>query len=328
MLKRTVLGALALVVAAAPVAAEPIVLKLSSPAPPRSFLHTGVFTPWAEEVTKASEGTLKVETYYGGTLGNFGVNYDRVVDGVADIGFILTAFAAGRFKQHDVASLPFEAKTSTAASTALWKLYEKGVTAAEFDAVKPLALWTFPNSAIHSKAPVRTLDDLKGRKIVASNVIAGKMVVGLGATPVTFRPDETYQALSRGIADGALMPFTGMATFKINEVTKHHLDAALGSDTALLFMTKRRYDSLPAKAKQAIDKFSHLTLSQRLGNRTDEEWQQRRALVKDRIVTLSAEEETRWKTAVSHVANEWAKETRDGARVLEVFRSEIAAQGK
>src|SRR5919206_336755 len=110
-MKRFSLLALVLVVAAAH--AEPIVLKFNSPAPPRSFLHDGAFTPWANAVTQDSGGTLKVETYFGGTLGNFGVTYDRVVDGVADIGFILTALTGGKFKQQDVAALPFESKSST-----------------------------------------------------------------------------------------------------------------------------------------------------------------------------------------------------------------------
>ena len=55
----------------------------------------------------------------------------------------------------------------------------------------------------------------------------------LGATPVTMRPDEVYQAVSRGVADGGLMPFNGMETFKIHEVAKLHLDVALGGDTSI-----------------------------------------------------------------------------------------------
>ena len=131
-----------------PVAAQPIVLKFNSPAPPPSFLHAGAFNPWAKNVTEASGGTLKVEMYYGGTLGGFGVTYDRVLDGVADVGFILTALAKGKFRQQDVAALPFESNSSIAAANALWKIYQKGITAGEFDAVKPLGIWTFPNSAV------------------------------------------------------------------------------------------------------------------------------------------------------------------------------------
>lgn len=323
--EKTVLSVAAAFVLAAQAAAQPIVLKLASPAPPRGYVNAGVLAPWAQAVGEASEGTLKIETFFGGTLGNFAVTYDRVVDGVADIGFILTAFAGGKFKQHDVAALPFEAKSALAASTALWNLYEKGVTAAEYDAVRPLAIWTFPNAALHSKTLIRTLEDFKGKKVVASNLITGKIVVALGGAMVALRPDEAYQAITRGVAEGVLTPFTGMVAFKIHEVTKHHLDAALGGDSALLFINRKRYESLPQKAKQAIDKFSYLQLSERLGGRTDSEWLDSRNVVKASVVALSPEQEAAWKKRLAPIAVEWAKETPNGVKVLNAYRAEIGA---
>jgi TRAP-type C4-dicarboxylate transport system substrate-binding protein len=306
-------------------AQQPVTLKFNSPAPPRSFLHDGAFTPWANAVSKDSGGTLKVEMFFGGTLGNFAVTYDRVVDGVADIGFILTALAGGKFKQQDVASLPFESKSSLAASNALWRLYETGITAGEFDAVRPLGIWTFPNSALNSKTPVKSLDDLKGRKIATSNAIAGRTVGALGGATVTLRPDEVYQALSRGIADIALMPLTGVATFKIHEVARHHLDVAMGSDSAMVFIGKKRYDSLPPQAKAAIDRHSFLPFSHTLGRAADGEWNRARSELAKDTHTLSPQEEARWKKLVAPVAEQWARETPNGAKVLEAFRAEVKA---
>ncbi len=254
-------AAVAAAALAMPASAEPVTLKFNSPAPPPSFLHNGVFRPWIAEVEKASKGTLKIQLYVGGTLGNFKVNYDRVVNGVADIGFILTSFAGGKFKKLDVAELPFQSKNSTEAAAALWSIYASGVANDEFDKVKPLAIWTFPNAALHTKKKITSVDDLKGMKLATSNVVTSKIVERLGAVPVTFTPPDTYQAISRGIAEGTLMPFTGMRIFKINEVTDHHLDEPLGASTALMFINKRKYDSLPPEAKAAIDKFANLAQS-------------------------------------------------------------------
>ena len=304
--------------------AEPVVLKFNSPAPPPSFLHAGAFNPWAKAVSEASGGTLKVEMYYGGTLGGFGVTYDRVLDGVADIGFILTALAKGKFRQQDVAALPFESESSLAAATALWKLYEQGITAGEFDAVKPLAIWTFPNSALNSRNPVKNLDDLKGRKVTVSNPIAGRTVVALGAAPVAMAPSEVYQALSRGLADMALMPFTGVATFKIDDVAKHHVDVALGADSAVVFISRKKWDALPPEAKAAIDKYSYLPFSRTLGRVTDEEWARARHSMKE-VTVLSDEAEANWKKLLAPVAEQWARETPNGQKVLHAFRAEISA---
>lgn len=313
---------------ALPVGAQtPVVLKFNSPAPPRSFLHDGAFTPWAKAVERDSGGTLRVEMFFGGTLGNFVVTYDRVVDGVADIGFILTALAGGKFRQQDVAALPFESRSSLEASNALWKLYEKGVTAGEFDAVKPLGIWTFPNAALNSKTPVRSLDDLKGKKITVSNAIAARTVGALGAAAVTMRPDEVYLALSRGIADMALMPFTGVATFKIHEVARQHLDVALGSDAAMVFISRKKWDSLPAQAKAAIDKHSYLPFSHTLGRVADGEWARARGRL-TATTTLPEPEEAQWRRLVAPVAEQWTRDTPSGAKVLEAFRAEVAAFAK
>jgi TRAP-type transport system periplasmic protein len=326
MLKPILLaGALALL-PAAQVNAEPILLKLNSPAPPWSFVNKEVLGPWAEAVTAASDGTLQVQTFYGGTLGNFGNTYDRVVDQVVDVGFILFAFASGKFKQQDVAALPFEAETSVLSSVALWNIYEKGITAKEFDAVRPLGLWTFPNAAIHSREPIRTLDDFKGKKLIASNAIAAKMIPLLGATPISFRPDEAYTALQRGTTDGALMPFTGMETFKLHEVTKYHLDAALGGDAAMVFISRKRYDALPAKAKEAIDRNSYLPLARKLGEKTQEQWEKSRNLVKDSVITLAAEQEAEWRKRLAPIAADWAQGIPDGTKVLDAYRAAVAAQ--
>jgi TRAP-type C4-dicarboxylate transport system substrate-binding protein len=327
MNRRIMLGAALADLLVTPLAAEPIVLKLNSPAPPWSYVNKEVLGPWAEAVTAASDGTLQVQTFYGGTLGNFGNTYDRVVDQVVDVGFILFAFASGKFKQQDVAALPFETETSIASSIALWSIYEKGITAKEFDAVKPLGLWTFPNAAIHSREPIRTLDDFKGKKLIASNAIAAKMIPALGATPISFRPDEAYTAIQRGTTDGVLMPFTGMETFKVHEVTKYHLDVALGGDAAMLFIGRQRYDALPAKAKEAIDRNSYLPLTRKLGEKTQEQWEKSRNLVRDQVSTLGPVELAEWKKRLAPVTAEWAQSVPDGAKVLEAFRAAVAAQG-
>jgi TRAP-type C4-dicarboxylate transport system substrate-binding protein len=326
MTLRSLASALVAMALSAPLAAQqPVVLRLASPAPAGSYLHPDAFTPWAAAVSQASGGKLWVETFYGGKLGNFAVAYDRVLDGTAGIGFILTSFVPGKFRQLDVVTLPFEARSALAASTALWNVYEKGVTAAEFDQVKPLAIWTFPNAGLHSRTPIRSLDDLRGRKIATSTPIAGKMALALGGVQVAYRPDQAYQAISRGLADASLMPFTSMAAFRVHEIVRHHVDVALGGEAALLVMPRKKYESLPEQARAAIDRFSYLSFSQKLGRLTDDQAADKRALVKDSVHTLPSQEEARWKKRVEEIAGDFVRNTPDGARVLSTYRAEVAA---
>jgi len=122
------------------------------------------------------------------------------------------------------------------------------------------------------------------------------------------------------------MPFTGMETFKLYEVTKYHLDVALGGDAAMVFISRKSYDALPTKAKEAIDRNSYLPLARKLGEKTQEQWEKSRNLVKDSVYTLSPEQEAEWKHRLAPVAAEWAQGVPDGAKVLAAFRAEVAAQ--
>ena len=59
----------------------------------------------------------------------------------------------------------------------------------------------------------------------------------------------------------------------------------------MLFMNRQRYESLPAQARQAIDKYSMLILSRKFGEKTNEQWQKSRSLVQDSVTTLAPAEE-------------------------------------
>jgi len=47
--------------------------------------------------------------------------------------------------------------------------------------------------------------------------------------------------------------------------------------------------------------------------------------VKATTTTLTPQEEARWKKAVEPVTKEWTKSTPDGVRVLQTFRTAVAA---
>lgn len=323
MFKNIVGVAMAATLLATPALAETVTLKFNSPAPPPSFLHSNVFKPWIENVEKASNGTLKIQLFMGGTLGNFNVNYDRVVDGVADIGFILTSLAGGKFKKLDVAELPFQSKDSVEAAYSLWNVYAKGLVDDEFDKVKPLAIWTFPNAALHTKTKITTVNDVKGMRLATSNVSTSKIVELLGGVPVTFSPADTYEVISRGTASGTLMPFTGMRIFKVSAVTSFHLDEPLGAATALMFINKQKYDSLPPEAKAALDKYSYLPLSELTGKAVDADWAQARASVEKGVTVLSPEEEKKWETITKPIVAEWTRSVPQGAIVLKAFQDGV-----
>jgi len=318
------------VVAAAAVpslAAEPVQLKFAFPAPAASFINKQGMTPWIQEVEKASEGTLQIKLFPGPTLGDFRNVYDRTLKGVVDIAFGIFGPLAGQFRQTAVASLPFEANSSTEAALGLWRLHQNGTIAKEFDKVKVLALFAFPSAHVHTKSPVKSLADLAGLKFSVSSRELGQIVVKLGGAPVSMPPPAVYQSVSRGLVDGAIIPWTAVRTFKLLEVTNYHVEAPLGVSPAYVLMNKEAYARLPQKAKQAIDRFSGEPFSQRLGKAADgaarAQSKQASTMAGQTVTTIPENELEEWKSRIKSVVDTWASATPNGPDVLAAFREEV-----
>ncbi len=312
-------------------AAEPVTLKFGFPAPVSSYVNTEGMTPWINEVEKASDGTLNIKLFAGPTLGTFRNIYERTLADVSQISFGVFGPYAGQFPRVQVADLPFLSNDSRVSSAALWRLYAKGLLNPEFNKVKVLALFNFPNSTLHTNKPIKTIADLKGLKLAVSSRVLGNVASTLGASPVTLTPSEIYQGLSRGVADGTIIAWTAVRTFKLDEVTKDHVNAPLGEAPAFVFMNKSAYASLPAKAKEAIDKYSGESFSATLGanNEAADRAEDKKVAAEpgQSVRPLSPEQYKAWEARIRPVIDSWAKRTPDGAKVLAAYREEIKKIG-
>jgi len=310
---------------------EPIVLKFGSTAPTRAHLNVQVYAPWSERVTKASEGTLKVDFVPGSVLGSDGQMVERVTSGVADIGFDLQAYYPGKYPLTEIVSLPFLFTKSSTASVALWRLVQKGVIR-EYDDVVPLNIFTFTNSFPMMRANVKSLAELKGLKLAAGGKLRSQVVEALGAAPVSILINETYQSLNRGVVDGAMAPWTAIQPFRLQEVATHYFDVPLGALAGFVFMNKKKFDSLPAKAKKAIMDNSGEPFVAEFGKFWDRIEDEGREIVrksgKGTIIVPQGAELDQWRKAVEPVVAKWAKDTPNGEQTVKAFRAEIEQLSK
>ena len=321
----------AAVVAAWPYApyAETVTIKYSVPAPPTSLLAIWGMAPYAEDVNKAGEGELDVKLFYGPSIANFGNVYDRVTSGVVEVGFGMSGQFGGQFSKSEVASLPFLSASCEEAGVATWRLYANGVLASEYERVHPLALFHLTSSSFHTTSkPLKTMEDFKGVKFAVTSRTSGQYVEMLGGVAISMQPSEVYQAMQRGLVGGTALGWPAVPTFKIEEVSKYHLDVFYTINPAFVFMNKEAYDKLSGKAKAAIDKYSGEAYSRRLGQVTDRMdangREQTRAHAGHAFTTIDAAELARWKKVFAPVIEEWVKATPDGDKVLAAYRAEVA----
>ena len=307
---------------------EPITLRFAMTSPQAGWSWQKWFDPiWIPKVEKDSGGTLKIQTYFGSTLANMVNAYDRTVNGVADMSYSVTGTMRGKFPRTNVVELPSDANGKEA-SGAMWKLYENGLTAAEFADTVPLYLYVYSQTVFHFQKPVTKLEDIKGMKIGATSKVSADSIERLGAAPVTTNPAEMYEVLQRRTITGMAMGWNGVLSFKLPEVTNYHLNVQLGSGAGFMILNKETYARLPAQAKAAIDANSGYGPSKAFGMVIDanagEQFNTVKKMPGQTQAYLSAEEKLRWEARYGALIDEWVKETPNGAAVLAAYRKGIA----
>ncbi len=322
---------LAALMGAVPVAgkaADKVTLRFASTTVPTSKVNVWGVAPWIKDVEKASGGTLEIKLFTGNSIATVSNVYDRTIAGVADMSFGIFGPFYDIFPQVFVAGLPFEASNCTEASVALARLYDKGLISGEFSKVKVLSLFNFGAPAINSNKPIKTVEDMQGLKIAVSGRIVGDVVTAVGGTPITMGPPDFYQAMSRGTVQGIAVGWPAIMSFKLDEVTNHHLETDAGLFPAFIFMNKRAYERLAGPAKKAVDQYSGAVFFKRMGEVTDRQNSEGRELTlkkKGQAVTqLAPTEAQRWKKLAAPIVGQWAKTTPNGPAVLAAFRQAIA----
>jgi len=337
-LARTLLAAAAASLLAAGQAGAQTVLKVHHFLPSTSNVQVNLIQPWCDKIAKESNNQLKCQIYPAMTLGGTPPQlFDQARDGVADIVWTVPTYAAGRFTKSEVFELPFFTRSAKGSSQAYWTYVQKNAMD-EYRGVKPLWLHTNDGSAFHLSNPkgVTRLEELKGLKIRAATRLNSRMLAALGATPVQMPLPAVPESISKGVIDGAMVPWEGVPTVKLHEFAKSHLDVPAGqlkfANSLFAFvMNQAKYNSLSPELKKVIDDNSGLATSAWAGETGfDRVVPANHKLSADRgnaLLKLDAAEYARWVKASDNVDDEWVKEANakgaNGAALLEEARALI-----
>ena len=148
---------------------EPIKLKLAYYSSDQTRSYNMAIKPFVDAVNADEEGGLTIETYPGGALGKeSGQQAQMVQDGVADIAYVVLGTAPSQFRDHAVMELPGLFRDMREATWVNTRLVATGLLQGYDDFFVITSLATEPES-IHTRVPVATLNDLRGKRIRANN---------------------------------------------------------------------------------------------------------------------------------------------------------------
>ena len=293
-------------------AEKPIELKLSHFWPQTSFQHEHI-TRWKKKIEEDSKGRLTVRIFSSGTLLGQNEEWEGLTKGVADLVYGIRLETAGR--EFSMKMSPFTTG-GTNATMGGWMMYdifnEFEAYRAEWKAAKVLWLACAGTNQIHTKKPVRRLEDLKGMQIRTAAAGGGvDMMKAVGASPASMPMSEVFMAIQKGTVEGATGPTEILKSFRLTEVTKYTTNANLwllmGHYVA---MNWDAYNKLPADLKKVIDNNTEWGKqdSWKMYDSIDETAIEYAKGKKHEFIELSPTEQERWEAALKPVQDKIASD--------------------
>jgi TRAP-type C4-dicarboxylate transport system substrate-binding protein len=269
---------------------------------------------------------------YGGSLYKYGETLEAIEIGLTDMGWVGTLWELSKLPLqnvtfyapfvsddfHTVVDIVNEMHRTLPAMNEAW-------TAQNTKFLGASALDTYH---LMTNFPVRTVEDLRGRKILAPGPSAA-WLEGTGAVAVDGSLTTYYQQIQTGVADGVITILTGAAPNRLHEVAPYITLAGIGSQvTGALAINLDTWNRLPDDVRAVLEE-----LGPEYSKGVADEIAKRYAASIERMRNEGATvsefplaEKQKWLAAMPDIASRWIEATeRRGVPAGDVLRAYMTA---
>jgi TRAP-type C4-dicarboxylate transport system substrate-binding protein len=306
---------------------------LSPKAPPQILL----MEPWARRVEEQSGGRIAIDIYPDMSLGGRPQElYDSVIRGDVDIVWTLAGYTPARFPHAEVFELPFVHQSDAVATNlAIQDLFDDHL-AADFSEVHPLLIHVHAGQAFYTaNGAIRTLEDVRGRRIRTPSRPISWMLEAMGAESVGLPLPALPLALDKDIVDSAMIPYEIFPAMPFNKpieaITVGHDDTRFGTAVFVFAMNKDVYENLPPDLRKVIDDNSGSRIAEDIGRQWMAIEGKVAGLIKSKgieMIELSPEETERVQLASQPAIDRWiddmASRGIDGRELVQAARDAIS----
>jgi TRAP-type mannitol/chloroaromatic compound transport system substrate-binding protein len=212
-----------------------------------------------KNIYELSGGRLQITTYSAGELVPSMAVFDTVAKGAAEVGIDYAGYWQGKNSAFDIlGTVPMAASQHDVVN---WYFHAGGRELyneiyGKYGLHYMLQVVVSAGSGIRSRTPIRTLADLKGKKIRVSGRAAGYVMAKAGATPMMTEPAQIAQALATGQLDGASFNAPGVdLSLGLAEVTKYNIGPGwnIPSASGGVLINKDAWNTLPPDLKKIME---------------------------------------------------------------------------
>lgn len=297
---------------------------------PPSHIQCVKATEWAAEISKRTDGVVKINIYPAGQLTKAPQCYEGVVNGVSDLGMSCFAYTMGRFPLLAGLDLPLGYPNGHTASRVATEMAKK-YSPAEISDVQVMYIHAHGPGILASKKPVSTLENMKGLKVRATGLSAS-IATALGANPVAMSQPDTYEALQKGVVEATLCPVETLKGWKQGEVIDSVTNSSVIGYTTSMFvvMNKAKWESLPDDIKQVFNEVNAEWVDKhgQAWDDADKEGYEFIAELNKPVMELSPEEQAKWVAAVKPVIDAYIEKCKaqnlPGAELVDDISKMIA----
>jgi len=263
-----------------------------------------------KSIEASGKGKVKFSYFGGGTLNTAPKMMDGVIQGITDIGLSNLAYTPGRFPISDVLNLPLGFPNAWVATQVANDFVEK-FKPKDWDKVHLIALHSCgPKFILTRKKAITRLEDFKGVTLRGYGYEAD-LIRALGGTPRGISMPDTYDALLKGVVEGATMTLESLKQWRMAEVTKHVTECSeIGKvEVFYLIMNKNKWNSLPADVKQLFNEYPFRNKFAEVWYRIDQEGKDYGEKKGVKFYSIPKDELPKWQSAAQQVVENYVKNT-------------------
>jgi TRAP-type C4-dicarboxylate transport system substrate-binding protein len=325
------------VLGAGAASAADVTLRFASINQPATRTFQEQLVPLKNAIEKESKGKVAVDLRGLGQFGRPAELFTLVEKGEIEMAATVQGYSPGRFPQSSVMELPLLYETAEAGTYAMWKLYEEGLLAKDYESVKVLSVYTLPPYAIMtSNIDVNSVRDLRGLRLRSPSLTVGFAMNRLGMIPLGLSLDHIGPSLTANLIDGMTYGLDSATTTigdgkPLLEQVKVVVDAKFAAPALMIVMNKTAYEKLSADVRTIIDRATGFEFSVATAAARDkweaEALEAMKAKGQHTLRTLTPEQRKEIATRVAPVADEWTasmqRQGYDGAKILNRARELI-----
>jgi len=207
---------------------------------------------FADDIKKLSGGKLDITVHSAGSLIKNPELKRSVQTGLVPMVEFFISNYGNENPMFEVDAIPFLA-VNYKELRHLWNVTRKPITDGfAKQGIRLLYSVPWPTQAFYTKEPVKSIADLKGKKMRTYNAQTARLAQLLGVVPTTVQATEIPQAFSTGIIDMMYTAGNTGVTTRAWEYTKYFYDTGAWAPKNGVFVNEGAFRKLPADVQKAM----------------------------------------------------------------------------